>query len=178
MKRYIILSGIGLILSLYPLVVYASHPLEQHCTSHEPPDLSYWVDKAEAIIIGKAVSVVSNPVPTMQNDGSCWARFEAKEWLKADGSKEIWIRSAISPRRLKPGDLESLRYCEFEAGKNYLVFGRYITTPSLPFPPKWIGTASNRGIEGFFHCWPNTLLDTPSPGINIDEVRQLIKKKE
>ncbi|MCH2548298.1 MAG: hypothetical protein MK052_11920 [Alphaproteobacteria bacterium] len=153
----------------------ATSPWYHYCGwreySHED-----WVQRSTAIFVGTAKAVLPRPPsrPHQQND--CWAYFEVREWLKHKGPKHIWVDSMISNHRGATfEDFVSLKNCNFEQGKNYLVFGKYHENSAYKDAPVRVTTSTNKGSGVAYHCYPNTELDESYEHRKLVETRAILK---
>lgn len=153
---------------------WAWHPFEGRCFDDER-SLNYWVNASETILVGKAEEVVHHLSSRPSGDSACWGRFKVQEWLKDNGPDEIWVRAAISISKVTERtyeEMESLKYCEFEKGKSYIIYGRHIRKPISPNLPEWIGIYSSKGSR--WNCPPHAKLQPF--GTEIEKVRNILKQ--
>lgn len=155
-----------------PEYAQASWELSHDC-SIKRLTLNRWVEFADSIFVGEATERTPYVPETTMRDNSCWVKFRVREWLKGGGVKEIWVRSAFhNPLNEDIG----LELCEFEPHNQYLIFGFYHRTQSLPLPEEWVSTASNKGSETRFYCEPNMHLNDGIDNQTVNEVRNILRK--
>lgn len=121
---------------------------------------------SNAIFVGEALEVHSKyPHPRSRQTSSCWIKFRVKEWLKRDGEKpsEIWVENVINYIKNTEEDFASLRYCEYETGKSYVIYGYFYKSVPIDDQLSWpvlVKTASNRGNKNNPQiCPPNQEVD-------------------
>lgn len=154
----------------------ASHSFQGKCFVKDR-SLHYWVNASESILTGKAEEVVYHTPFEPSGAAGCWARFKVREWLKGSEPEEIWVRAAISLPKVDENtsqELAQLKYCEFEKGNSYILYGRHIRKPISPDPPEWIAISSNKGAEHLWHCPPHGKL-RPFGSV-IERVRNILKQ--
>lgn len=173
MKTTIKTIFLALTLAALSSGAWASHPFEGRCFN-EPKSLEYWVNASETILVGEVEEVTYYP-PFESSGAACWLRFRSQEWLKGNGSEEIWIRVSISLRKVTEkthDDMISLKYCEFKENNFYIIYGRHIHKQVSLMPPEWISIASDLGSTWF--CPPHQKLRPFE--MEIDKIRRIVKK--
>lgn len=145
-----------------------------HICTWESRSLEEWVRRKPAILTGKVIEVSAKLPGRDVLSNACWAKFSVHEWLKSNGEKEIWVKSVIDQRNKSYEDFESLRYCEFEEGGNYLVLGDYVRKSKLKVVSSWVRTATPKGAINETNCPPNTQLNRNMYHSIIKQVRQYL----
>lgn len=156
----------------------ASHPMEALCddgdTAHE---LEFWVQNEHVpqIIIADVLEV-SPTISGKPLGAYCWAKVHVQEWIKGAGPDELWVVSNFDPYGVTNKDAESLKHCEFETAKTYVLFGGVSPQKLATTPNEYFYTVSGNASPRW-KCVPNALVTDETTNTLINRIKNIMKVK-